>query len=455
MFDKLIVWVWANWRQIIIWLLWGAATGFLGFYLISMLVSDDKRWFLPGKTSQGHHQIEIKCDVCHTTFGGVKQEACLRCHETELEQVNDNHGTKKFSDPRNAPLLEKLNAQSCITCHTEHQQEITDPIGVTVAMDVCVYCHLDIAKDRPTHQGMGFDTCHNCHNYHDNRSLYEDFLVKHLHEPDTLPNAKMSARNFREFYKPAENQSIMPLTWEQRDNPVTVDLTKAHDWEHSSHANAGVNCKACHSHKDVWQNKPEYSFCEDCHRNEVKGFLAGKHGLRLAQNLSAMTTDQSQLPMAPMKTPLELNCNACHPAHQFDTTSSLSAVDACLKCHNDTHSRAYKASSHFRLWNESLKGQIDKNAGVSCATCHLPRETKKRKGVLQVTVQHNQNHNLRPNQKMVREVCIQCHGLGFTLDSLADRELILNNFAEHPKKHLISLEMTEKPTNKTQENNTP
>ena len=59
-------------------------------------------------------------------------------------------------------------------------------------------------------------------------------------------------------------------------------------------------------------------------------------------------------------------------------------------------------------------------------------------------VQHNQNANLVPNEKMIRPVCMQCHGLGFSIDSLADKQLIENNFQGKPGIHIQSLDMAKK-----------
>jgi hypothetical protein len=56
-------------------------------------------------------------------------------------------------------------------------------------------------------------------------------------------------------------------------------------------------------------------------------------------------------------------------------------------------------------------------------------------------VQHNQNDNLRPNEKMVRSVCANCHGLEFSLDALADRALIDRCFDGPPSLHLDSARM--------------
>lgn len=62
----------------------------------------------------------------------------------------------------------------------------------------------------------------------------------------------------------------------------------------------------------------------------------------------------------------------------------------------------------------------------------------KRRG--KVTTNHNQNDSLRPNEKMIRPVCLDCHGLAFSLDALADTDLIDRNFAGKPEVHVESIE---------------
>ncbi|MEW6688735.1 MAG: NrfA- nitrite reduction protein, partial [Pseudomonadota bacterium] len=58
-----------------------------------------------------------------------------------------------------------------------------------------------------------------------------------------------------------------------------------------------------------------------------------------------------------------------------------------------------------------------------------------------ILVQHNQNDSLQPNEKMVRPVCLACHGLGFSIDALADRALIEANFTGKPRLHVRTLDM--------------
>lgn len=64
-------------------------------------------------------------------------------------------------------------------------------------------------------------------------------------------------------------------------------------------------------------------------------------------------------------------------------------------------------------------------------------------GVSVALAQHNQSLNLRPNEKMVRSVCMNCHGLGFSLDALADTKLVEKNFSGNPSIHVRSLDMAE------------
>ncbi|MCW0220306.1 MAG: hypothetical protein OJI67_18410, partial [Prosthecobacter sp.] len=159
----------------------------------------------------------------------------------------------------------------------------------------------------------------------------------------------------------------------------------------------------------------------------------------IAQGLPPMQPELARLPMKPEAAHHTLTCNSCHSPH--DSNTRQAAVESCLQCHNDNHSLAYKDSRHYQLWLAELSGTAPAGTGVSCATCHMPRETHTRGGITTVSVQHNQSLNLRPAEKMIRSVCITCHGLGFTLDSLADPQLGRRNFDGPPEHHNESIEM--------------
>ena len=440
------------------WILWSIFTVLILIYFIYKIGSNDQKIFSPGEMTHGHHQIEMACSVCHTdSFGGgeILQSACVECHGAELKAVDDSHPKSKFTNPRNASRVKELDARVCVTCHTEHKSEITGEMGVTLPEDFCFKCHQDVAEDRPSHKGMAFTTCANsgCHNYHDNSALYEDFLEKHIGEKEVLSEAKNQKKSTVEQLTlmsryPVKQYPLIKLTQKDRDSSFGSDNDNSvsYEWEMTAHAEAGVNCSACHQQKSVsgeitWIEKPTEQSCKSCHSEEVKGFLDGKHGMRIKAGLTPMTPAMAKQPMRPISHNKELSCVSCHSSHKFDVKHA--AVEACLSCHDDSHSKAYKQSPHFGTWHKEVTGQSDPDTGVSCASCHMPRVMKEIDEHKLVLSEHNQNLNLRPNEKMIREVCMNCHGLGFSIDALADKNLIKNNFNGRPSVHVESIDMVE------------
>ena len=417
----------------------------LGLYYTSkFLWSEDKTALLIGETTHGHYQIEMACTACHTdAFGGTEslQTACLNCHQQELQLADDSHPKSKFTDPRNADRVAILDARYCVTCHSEHQQEATFAMGLTIPEDYCFHCHQETLTERPSHQDLGFDTCatSGCHNYHDNRALYEDFLVENADRPAHLPTLHTPTLSRSPF-------DSVGLTLEQHDSPTNFFThTIGEQWQQSSHATAEVNCRDCHqpdNHQqdNTWIEKPGIDSCRDCHAYQVTGFTSGKHGMRLSlqldQKLSAMSPAMAKQHQFNSESLHHTQtCNACHDPHGYDTKPA--AVDACLNCHSDQHSQAFLSSPHGQLWQQT--DDVNTTA-VSCATCHLPRESTSINGKEEWHVQHNQNANLRPNEKMIRGVCLNCHGLGFAIDALADQDLIDNNFNGKPSHHIPSID---------------
>jgi hypothetical protein len=127
-----------------------------------------------------------------------------------------------------------------------------------------------------------------------------------------------------------------------------------------------------------------------------------------------------------------LSCHACHDPHRLDTARA--AVAGCLECHADTHSRAFVQSPHARLASRPASASGE---SVTCATCHMPRV---RRGD-RVAVHHGNTFTLRPRDRMATAVCTRCHGLPFSLASLADDRLVANNFNGRPAAGLRTFEM--------------
>lgn len=434
----------------ILWTLWLFVVLAVGLWLTraSLTPGSQQTVFLPGPSTNGHHQIEHDCAACHAPSGGVDQAKCLSCHGAELQASQDSHPRAKFTDPRNADRLIGLDALACITCHVEHQPGITHAMGVTLPEDYCAHCHADVGKERPSHLGLPFSGClsNGCHNYHDNRALNESFLAKHLDDVAHRPEARVAARDQGHHWRRA-NPKLSPLTrLLLSDQERAHDPTIQEDWSHSAHAKAGVGCADCHA-RDAqgatvpWTVKPTHTSCVRCHGLEVAGWQDGKHGMRTARGLPGMTPGEARLPMKSEVAHQTLDCSSCHGAHRYDTVAA--AVDSCLRCHDDQHSRAYVGSPHHRAWQQAVaSGDVahGAHAGVSCATCHMPRERAGAGDDARTHVVHDQNAYLRPRETMVRAACLTCHGLGFALDALADDDLVRRNFTGKPAHHVESLD---------------
>ncbi|MYG68363.1 MAG: NrfA- nitrite reduction protein [Gammaproteobacteria bacterium] len=461
-------------------IVWLAGAGLLGaaYVAATMVVGGDRRMLLIGKTTDAHHQIETVCETCHAAppfaDAAVARKAlngtCLDCHEAGLKAAGDSHSRKLFRGSRMAVFRDRLDARLCTNCHAEHRPGITRAGAVTVATDFCVACHSeggqDVRKHRPSHADLAFDTCASagCHNYHDNRALYEDFLVEHAggaeHAPSPVhgPTVRLRTRELPPDKSLGRGEAVAPAA--ALAVPGVLD-----DWAGSGHAAAGVNCAACHAaDADAmpdgtsvpWIDAPPMEVCGSCHELQTQSFSGGRHGMRGHPRIARprasgpwlkwvgladpvppehMTVGEARLPMRPEADPDRiLDCGACHRPHDADIVRA--AVEACASCHDDPHTRAYFGSPHHRLRQAELAGAAPPGAGVTCATCHMPGTGRGKA----LATDHNQNDTLRPNGKMIRPVCLDCHGLGFSLDALADAGLIGRNFNGAPAVHVESID---------------
>ena len=471
-------------RNALLWMLWSLLT-FVGAGAVfaALYIGGDRTVLLPGQTAGAHHQLEIACETCHTSDPFDSQatvrkdinKTCTTCHKDELKEADDSHPKKKFTNPRMASYWEKIDGRFCTSCHSEHQPEITLPMMVTLQGDYCVACHSegdqDIRKDRESHANLTFDTCASsgCHNYHDNRALYEDFLVKHADAPWLMDEPVVAAAALPQLPRASTTDEIETYL-ASLDAPVQDDEI-AHDWAGTAHAAADVTCTSCHAPEEqAWTDHPEEGICSDCHKPAAKSFSLGRHGMRqhskiskprdagkqlkslgwkdapegLVNALNAYLNDATPPPMMSTDEALVdlsddvhgqgMTCTSCHSPHKEEPQQT--AVTACLSCHNDDHSQSYEESPHFALWQAETTGNAPAGTGVTCATCHMPQSEKKGFAV----TNHNQNDNLRPNEKMIRSVCLDCHGLGFAIDALADPALIANNFKGQPSRHIESID---------------
>ncbi|MEA5471148.1 hypothetical protein [Spirulina sp. 06S082] len=210
-------------------------------------------------------------------------------------------------------------------------------------------------------------------------------------------------------------------------------------WQNSAHAFADVNCSSCHLQPETKQLivSPNHESCQSCHEQQVETFLLGKHGIRLQEGLSPLTPAMAYLPMKEAAGDRQMNCNTCHDVHSANTFTA--SVDSCLTCHNDSHSLNYVKSKHGLLFDQGRSLPKPTADLVTCATCHLPRQ--KIEGTKNVFVNHNNTYNLLPRDRMVKDVCMNCHGMEYSYNSIFDDELVEANFAAPPTQYLQTLEM--------------
>lgn len=204
-------------------------------------------------------------------------------------------------------------------------------------------------------------------------------------------------------------------------------------WQPSVHALNDVNCASCHQNEesDEFVANPDHESCRSCHEQSVNTFLLGKHGVRLLEGESPLTPSIAQIPMKREAFDQQMTCNACHNVHSVNTMQA--AVDSCLTCHNDTHSLNYENSKHAKAVFASQPLPRPGSASVTCATCHLPRIAhKSAEGIPMAKVNHNNTYTLKPRNRMVGEVCMNCHGVEYGYNSIFDDELVEANFDRPP-----------------------
>ena len=212
-------------------------------------------------------------------------------------------------------------------------------------------------------------------------------------------------------------------------------------WQASAHAFNQVNCSSCHQDEQTkaFVAQPNYESCQSCHEQAVDTFLLGKHGIRLLEGETPLTPDLARLPMQPDAHGLQMTCGTCHDVHSVNTVQA--ATDACLTCHSDSHSLNYTNSRHAELFGADRSLPRPSASSVSCATCHLPRHQTTLGDRSITLVNHNNTYTLLPRDRMVQEVCMNCHGVEYSYNSIFDDALVEANFDQPPTLSLETFDL--------------
>lgn len=238
---------------------------------------------------------------------------------------------------------------------------------------------------------------------------------------------------------------ILGLGWSTPVYAQSVDQAALDEatqlWTTSAHALNDINCSSCHQDEQTkaFVANPDHESCRSCHEQSVDTFLLGKHGIRLLEGQTPLTPAMARLPMKAEAHDRQMNCNTCHDVHAVNTVQA--SVDSCLTCHNDAHSLNYQNSVHADMFASDRALPRPSQGSVSCATCHLPRhEVQAGEGTVTL-VNHNNTYNLLPRDRMVQDVCMNCHGVEYSYNSIFDDDLVEANFDKPPSLSLETFEL--------------
>lgn len=228
--------------------------------------------------------------------------------------------------------------------------------------------------------------------------------------------------------------------WGDTVNQALLDET-TQLWTTSAHALNNINCSSCHQDAETkaFVSRPDHESCRSCHEQSVDTFLLGKHGIRLLEGKPPLTPAMARLPMKAAAHDRLMTCGTCHDVHSVNTVQA--AVDSCLSCHNDTHSLNYQNSRHAALFDSDRSLPRPSGAAVSCATCHLPRHGVESGEATVTFVNHNNTYTLLPRDRMVQEVCMNCHGVEYGYQSIFDDDLVAANFDKPPTLAMETFDM--------------
>ena len=75
----------------------------------------------PGKLIDAHLELTTDCFACHSVFTGSSPEKCIHCHKVEEIGLKTTKGLPISDEKKNVSFHQKLLAQDCIACHSDHK----------------------------------------------------------------------------------------------------------------------------------------------------------------------------------------------------------------------------------------------------------------------------------------------------------------------------------------------
>ncbi len=249
----------------------------------------------PGELTEGHQDLNNNCFACHTAFQGTPNNKCIFCHKLNEIGLKIDNAALALTD-KTASFHEALQAQNCISCHSEHKgldaqikkasfdhQLISDSI-----VSNCLNCH----NEQPNLFHASLSTsCIHCHNFEnwttvkkfDHAMILDgkanDCVSCHKKQTDELHlSVSASCQNCHNF----ENWKIIAqfdhnMINKGKEKNCVACHKKPND---ALHPTVNNNCLTCHS-MTAWKpatfdhaayfvlDSDHNVACNTCHKNNI------------------------------------------------------------------------------------------------------------------------------------------------------------------------------------------
>jgi hypothetical protein len=246
----------------------------------------------PGKLIEAHKTLETDCFTCHTTFLGASAEKCITCHKVADIGILTTKGMPKLTTKPTINFHQKLTAQDCITCHSDHdgvalyrnKHKFSHALLDTASRTQCNACH---QKPKDEKHRQVSDTCSQCHSSEKWKPATFDHKLLEKAELEQCTNchkakvptdklhqqvsAKCGQCHSTEKWKPARFDHDKWFIFDDEHERCTtchrIPDTKTPDYKQ-------YTCYFCHEHtpskikeKHLKEGIREYENCVACHRS--------------------------------------------------------------------------------------------------------------------------------------------------------------------------------------------
>lgn len=217
---------------------------------------------------------------------------CALCHQAEVQDwSNSPHAGAMSALDADMTCEDGQDCSACLTCHTTNFSATTqtfDHAGVT-----CEACHGPYVEGHPENGQMALSVdsavCNDCHT--------ETFQ----------------------------------------------------DWQHTKHAQAGVQCIGCHRSHTQNLRLDDEVLCKSCHRDELQD---GGHLVHMQTGINCVSCHTSPATL------MGSTEGPSSPSHQFAV-----APEACASCHGDSFHEA-TTSAMLSAGQPALSAALDQSGGI-------------------------------------------------------------------------------------------